>query len=83
VCPGLYLSSILIWFGRGYHRTKKHKLRKNADNRARTVLQKQKKRTGVAILGKHDDSLSEDIKCQGEVKGECIRIGEKLASACL
>ena len=56
---------------------------KNSENRAKNVLQKQKRHTGVAILGRPDYSLDTDIKFQGDLKIQCIRVGEQLAFASL
>jgi hypothetical protein len=56
---------------------------KNASNRAKKMLQKHKKRTGVAILGQPTQSLATDIKFQSDLKVQSIINGELLAQAAL
>ena len=58
---------------------KKAQLVSTASNRAKKILQKQYKKTGVAILGCPLECLSVDLKFQGCVEAECIKSGEKLA----
>jgi hypothetical protein len=47
------------------------------------MLQKQKRKHGVAILGQPVPQLDFDIKFQGGLKQDCIRSGEALALASL
>ena len=46
-------------------------------------LNKQKQRTGVAILGKPSVELNKDNKYQGDFLIDSIRVGESLASQAL
>ena len=52
-------------------------------NTARIKLQKQKKRTGIAILGKPSKQLIEDPKYQGDFLAASTRVGEQLALSAL
>ena len=61
----------------------KDMLNKTAHNRAKKILQKQKRKTGVAILGKPNDALKQDPKFQGSLGKKCIQTGEQLALASL
>ena len=58
-------------------------LYKTAKNRAKHKLQKQKKKTGVAILGKPVPCLENDPKFQGKMLQQSIKNGEDLALASL
>ena len=59
------------------------KLVKKSKKRAKHILRKQYKRTGIAILGKPTHALLNDIKYQGSQKLDAIKAGEKLAQTSL
>ena len=50
---------------------------------AQNMLDKQKQKTGVAILGHPQRVLDTDPKFQGDIKSDCIKAGEQLALASL
>ncbi len=50
---------------------------------AKRKLNKAKRRTGIAILGRPSEALLSDPKFSGEYKAESIRVGEGLAEATL
>ena len=56
---------------------------KNANKKAYKLLNKQRAKTGVAILGSPSQSLSSDPKFQGNLANQMILSGEKLAQASL
>ena len=55
----------------------------NADNKAKRLLQKPKKRNGVAILGQPWMCLPEDPEFQDELLQQAVANGEDLARAAL
>ncbi len=63
--------------------TQKQIYLKNADKKAKKLLQKQKRYTGVAILGNPFECLKSDPKIQGELLKQFILNGEALARAAL
>ena len=56
---------------------------RKAHTLARNMLNKQKRKTGVAILNKPCGALDTDPKYQGSYREESIRVGERLALASL
>ena len=56
---------------------------KHANETAMVKLSKQKQWTGVGILGKPEQVLVDDPKCQSDTLKASIKAGEALALACL
>ena len=55
----------------------------NARKRAKQILRKQYKKTGIAILGKPSQTLNHDPIFQGDLKQANVKVGEDLALALL
>ena len=56
---------------------------RKAQSTANFKLQKQKKRTGIAILGRPSTELAKDPKYQGDFLLDSIKVGEQLALSAL